>query len=107
MINHFLEVISGIGSILSGDISLSDLFSILFQVLFTFIQGEVLDFLSRSKDFFSSLGIGFYSTITRDGAVTFTDNFIFWILGVFIGIWLLKYIITALINFIQYLLDIT
>ena len=107
MINHFLEVISGIGSILSGDISLSDLFSILFQVLFTFIQGEIYDFLSRGKDFFSNLGTSFFGAIAQNGSDIFSENFIFYGLGLFIGLWIIKYIITAVVNFVQYIIDIT
>lgn len=73
--------------------------------LFSAIQNAVLGFLTDSHDKFVSIGSSFANAIGFGDFSIITDNFFFWICGIFIGIWILKFVITAVVELVSKLLD--
>lgn len=104
MIGYIVDAISSIRHVIDGDVTLSDLFSLVYNVFFKAILLFIKDFFSKSKDFFIELGDDITSMF---GSQSFTDYWLFWILGIFVGIFLIKYVIAAVIEFVSKLLDIT
>lgn len=92
------------------DVNLSTFFSVMFTALKTAIWGDISDafltFLDNSRNFFISIGHDFCNVIAKGGGLEFfTDNFLYFVCGTFIGIFLLKYVVSAVIEFISKLLD--
>lgn len=75
------------------------------SLMFTVLQTAVLGFLRDSRDKFISIGSDFAGALGLGDISIITDNFIFWVCGIFIGFWLIKFIITAAVELLSKLID--
>ena len=104
MVNILSHVIDGLKGIADGDVTLFDIFQLVFNLLWGVIFQFIKWFFSQTKDFFITVG----NDITQlFGSQSFTDYWYLWIIGIFIGIFIIKYIISAVIEFISKILDLT
>ena len=104
IVNVISSIIDGIQGVIDGDITLFDIFKLIFNTLSGSIYLFLQWFFSQSKDLFINLGKDFTSMFQNQ---SFLDNWLPWILGLFIGIFVLKYVITAVIELISKFIDIT
>lgn len=74
--------------------------------LFNALQNAVLGFLTDSRDKFISIGSQFAAALGFGDFTIITDNFFFWCIGAFIGLWLLKFIITSVVELVSKIIDI-
>lgn len=104
MINYFSGVVDAIQSVIDGDISISDLLLIAYNILFKVIFAFIKSIFSQSKDLFINIG----NDITNIfGLPSFTEYWYLWVIGIFITIFVIKYIATVIIELISKFIDIT
>ena len=75
------------------------------SLIFTVLQTAVLGFITDSRDKFIDIGGSFASALGFGDISIITNNFMFWILGVFVGFWILKFIITASVELVSKFID--
>lgn len=87
-----------------ADVSLSTVFSFMRNCLFNVIYDFMYDFLTGTKQFFVRIGRSFSNIFTGD-KLFFDEYFFVYIIGLIIGIYIMKIIINATIELISKFID--
>ena len=104
MVDYLSGVVDAIQAVRDGDITLNDLLLFVYNVLFKIIFAFIKSIFGRSKDLFVSIGNDITGVFDLP---SFTENWYFWIIGIFITIFIVKFIATTIIELISKFLDIT
>ena len=104
LVNVISRIVDAVKGVIDGDITLFDVFKLVFDTISGAIFLFMKWFFTQAKDFFVTIGSEFSDIFSMQ---SFTDNWLLWILGVFIGVFVMKYIISAVIELISKFVDIT
>jgi len=104
MIEYISGIIDAIQGIKDDDVTISDLLMFVYNVLFKVIFAFIKHIFSQSRDFFISLGDDISNVF---GLPSLSEHWFMWLIGIFITIFIVKYVITATIELISKFLDIT
>ena len=83
--------------------ALSSLLGSLFPVLANFFS----QFLGNPKSFFINLGAQITDSLGVNDFSVFSNNFLYWFIGVLVGIALIKYAISVVVELISKVIDVT
>lgn len=103
--NAFLNFFGFVGEVTEDIQTLINNLPNFISIIFTVLQTSILGFLTDSRDKFISIGSDFANVLGFGDMTIITDNFFFWICGIFIGLWLLKFIITTVVELVSKLID--
>lgn len=104
MIEYLSGVIDAIKGVSDGDITLSDLLMFVYNVLFKVIFAFIKNIFGQSKEFFINLGDDLTGIF---GLPSLSEYWFMWVIGIFITIFIVKYVISAAIELISKFIDIT
>lgn len=75
------------------------------NVLFTPVLSILKAFFSNAKGFFSEIGSGIVNSIGITPENIFSASFVYVVIGLIIGIWIMKYVISWSVELLSKLID--
>ena len=104
MINYISGIIDSIKALKDGDVTLSDALMLVYNVLFKVVFAFIKNIFGQSKEFFINLGDGLTKVF---GLPSLSEHWYMWLIGMFITVFIVKYVISAVIQLISMFVDIT
>ena len=104
MIEYLSGVIDSIKALKDGDVTLSDALMLVYNVLFKAVFAFIRNIFGQSKEFFINLGDDLTSVF---GLPSLSEHWFMWLIGIFITVFIVKYVISAVIQLISMFVDIT
>ncbi|MCR5599126.1 MAG: hypothetical protein K6G33_00065 [Ruminococcus sp.] len=104
----FTDFLGGLKDIVTGEVDIWDVADTYLFLFRNYITTSVTEFFSSSRESFIQSGQKIFNSFDVDDSFSFfSSNFIFWIIGFFVGAFILKFVIQAIVDFISRIIDIT